>query len=614
KSLLFPDSKGNQTWYYWPTGAVQTIVTDNDGPATGTVTNHYSYNKRGLLTGESVTQSGWYSWGIQYRYDGLGNRSGYTTPDQLNVNYSLNALGQPLSVTSGWGTHASGISYYPNGAIKQFTYGNGIVHTMDQNARQLPIRTVDGAVQNLVYSYDHNGNVEAIGDYVQGGGDGSHSRWMTYDGLDRLTSVGSCMFGGDCWHRFTYNALDNLTSWKLAGVKDYAAYVYDATNRLIGIQNSVAATVVGLSYDPQGNLENKNGQAYHFDYGNRLREVVGKESYRYDGYGRRLSARSATDGDILSMYGQDGQLVFRQDWRRNLSLPHIYLGNSLLATIEWNFVTNTGELRYQHTDALGSPTVVTNASGQVVERNNYEPYGSVIGKPNYGGIGFTGHVQDAATGLTYMQQRYYDPTIGRFLSVDPVTAYSNPVGAFNRYWYANNSPYKFTDPDGRQVVCDENRCSGTVRNHLDELYVLAVYASRIIENAIVNTVTQPGLQVPEEAIRELAQTNQNESEGNTNPYTGPVDKPVIVVDGDGNAIPVGEGEQVSSSPDGRYQQVRDRDGSPTGTRLDKGGHKGQSDPQAQGPHGHRPGVTDENGNPHLPINEPKLPPLEQKPQ
>nr|WP_295382579.1 RHS repeat-associated core domain-containing protein [Pseudoxanthomonas sp.] len=453
KSLFFPDGKGNQTWYYWPTGAVQTIVTDNDGPGQGTVTNHYSYNKRGLLTGESVTQSGWYSWGIQYRYDGLGNRSGYTTPDQLNVNYSLNALGQPLSVTSGWGTHASGISYYPNGAIKQFTYGNGIVHTMDQNARQLPIRTVDGAVQNLVYSYDHNGNVEAIGDYIQGGGDGSHSRWMTYDGLDRLTSVGSCMFGGDCWHRFTYNALDNLTSWKLAGVKDYAAYVYDATNRLIGIQNSAAATVVGLSYDPQGNLDNKNGQAYRFDYGNRLREVTGKESYRYDGYGRRLSARSPTDGDILSMYGQGGQLIFRQDWRRKLSLPHIYLGSSLLATIEWNFVTNTGELRYQHTDALGSPTVVTNASGQVVERNNYEPYGSVIGKPNYGGIGFTGHVQDAATGLTYMQQRYYDPTCGCFLSVDPVTAYSNgDMRFFNRYAYAFNNPYRFTDPDGRQSV------------------------------------------------------------------------------------------------------------------------------------------------------------------
>jgi hypothetical protein len=51
-----------------------------------------------------------------------------------------------------------------------------------------------------------------------------------------------------------------------------------------------------------------------------------------------------------------------------------------------------------------------------------------------------------------MQQRYYDPSFGRFLSVDPLTAYENPVGAFNGYRYGNNNPYKFVDPDGRQVA------------------------------------------------------------------------------------------------------------------------------------------------------------------
>lgn len=56
------------------------------------------------------------------------------------------------------------------------------------------------------------------------------------------------------------------------------------------------------------------------------------------------------------------------------------------------------------------------------------------------------------TGLTYMQQRYYDPQIGRFLSVDPVTAYEKPGQNFNRYWYANVNPYKFSDPDGRNAV------------------------------------------------------------------------------------------------------------------------------------------------------------------
>lgn len=51
-----------------------------------------------------------------------------------------------------------------------------------------------------------------------------------------------------------------------------------------------------------------------------------------------------------------------------------------------------------------------------------------------------------------MQQRYYDPSIGRFLSVDPVTAHAKPGQNFNRYWYGNNNPYKFTDPDGRVAI------------------------------------------------------------------------------------------------------------------------------------------------------------------
>jgi uncharacterized protein RhaS with RHS repeats len=59
--------------------------------------------------------------------------------------------------------------------------------------------------------------------------------------------------------------------------------------------------------------------------------------------------------------------------------------------------------------------------------------------------------------MNYMQQRYYDPGIGRFLSVDPVTANGNTGANFNRYWYANNNPYRFTDPDGRAVLDDLKR-------------------------------------------------------------------------------------------------------------------------------------------------------------
>ncbi|KAF1707377.1 hypothetical protein CSC73_12785 [Pseudoxanthomonas sacheonensis] len=131
---------------------------------------------------------------------------------------------------------------------------------------------------------------------------------------------------------------------------------------------------------------------------------------------------------------------------------NVYLGGSLVATIDHDWPSNAViATKYQHTDALGSPVAVTNEAGTVIDRTNYEPYGAAINKPAYEGIGYTGHVMDGATGLTYMQQRYYDPVCGCFLSVDPVTAYdTGDMRHFNVYAYAYNNPYTFDDPDGRK--------------------------------------------------------------------------------------------------------------------------------------------------------------------
>jgi RHS repeat-associated protein len=113
---------------------------------------------------------------------------------------------------------------------------------------------------------------------------------------------------------------------------------------------------------------------------------------------------------------------------------------------------------YYHTDALGTPVVMTDSSGNVItgSRREFEPYGRQLSPtPVADGPGYTGHVSDAATGLDYMQQRYYDPLCGCFLSVDPV-AVDKVGGNFNRYWYAINNPYRFKDLDGRQSYEDLN--------------------------------------------------------------------------------------------------------------------------------------------------------------
>ena len=104
---------------------------------------------------------------------------------------------------------------------------------------------------------------------------------------------------------------------------------------------------------------------------------------------------------------------------------------------------------YYYNDAQGSPVVAADAQGNVIERTDYAPYGATLNRPIHDGPGYTGHEEDSATGLTYMQQRFYDSQSGQFISTDPVLPDGGTGASFNRYAYASDNPYRYTDPDGR---------------------------------------------------------------------------------------------------------------------------------------------------------------------
>jgi len=111
------------------------------------------------------------------------------------------------------------------------------------------------------------------------------------------------------------------------------------------------------------------------------------------------------------------------------------------------------KVTYYYTDAQGTPLVaVDGATGAQVSAVDYRPYGAqTLGSPQ-DGPGYTGHVSDADTALVYMQARYYDPQIGRFLSIDPATpSIGNPL-TFNRFSYGANNPIRFIDLDGRRYA------------------------------------------------------------------------------------------------------------------------------------------------------------------
>lgn len=112
----------------------------------------------------------------------------------------------------------------------------------------------------------------------------------------------------------------------------------------------------------------------------------------------------------------------------------------------------TDVVRYYHTDAIGSVRVITDASGSVVERHDYKPFGEEWS----GGSGaatkrFTGQERDQESGLEYFAARYLETELGRFIRPDD-PGYGHPFDpqSMNLYAYARNNPLRFVDPSGHE--------------------------------------------------------------------------------------------------------------------------------------------------------------------
>ena len=435
-ATAFGDGSPGITRRYTADGLLASITSGGSNGSTWT----YGYNNRRLLTQESLVLGAAHA-RFARSYDSHGNLAQLTYPDGATVAYAPNALGLATQVSG----HASDVTWAPNGALAGFTYANGIVHSVTQNVRGLTAQASDRGVTEDNYSYDEEANILAISDGMPGG---IATRHMAYDGLDRLVIADS----GGVWGqgRYGYDPLGNLRTSHVGS--RHTTHVFDGANRLAQLVSNGVATNYG--YDAQGNVTGKGNAQFLFDLGNRL-IASGTSSYAYDGLGRR-TVQNGTDGrQRVQMYSQDGQLLYgvhKPAGGAASSMRYVYLDGKVIAEVD---STVSGGVRYLHTDGLGSPVARTDATGALVDRTRYEPYGATAAGsvPGTGAdnVGFTGHANDPDTGLVYMQQRYFDPVAARFLSVDPVTTDADSGSGFNRFNYANNNPYRYIDPDGRMV-------------------------------------------------------------------------------------------------------------------------------------------------------------------
>jgi len=209
-------------------------------------------------------------------------------------------------------------------------------------------------------------------------------------------------------------------------------------------------------YDDEGQLSDKDGTAYTFDYEHRLKTIGSTVIYTYDGMGNRLQAvRSGVTTRYI--YDASGNLIAEADGNNNITKYYIY-GKGLMA-----MVTVAGDIYCYHFNATGSTIAMTNSSQTVVNKYAYTPFGIIsqqveaVSQP-FKYVGQYG-VTAEPNGLYYMRARYYDPTIGRFISEDPAGFGGGDV---NLYAYVGNNPVLIIDPTG---LCGEIQKGKTIMEY-----------------------------------------------------------------------------------------------------------------------------------------------------
>ncbi|WP_205795757.1 RHS repeat-associated core domain-containing protein [Micromonospora sp. CMU55-4] len=332
-------------------------------------------------------------------------------------------------------------------------------------------------VLNTFYDYDASGNITKIDDNT--GARPRDTQCFTYDHQRRLTEAWTpasfdctakpqteTQLGGPApyWQQWSFGApndpegrIGNRRTQIERGTPTgtvTTSYSYPTagtpqSHRLNGWSrtDNTGTTTGSYTYDEAGNTKSRPGksgqQALTWDVEGHLASVTdstGTSSYIYDAGGNRLIATDPT-GSTLFLGDQE---IRKNGTTGQVTATRYYsFGGEVVAQR-----TVTG-ITWLASDHQGTSQVsVANDTNQTITQRRQTPYGSPRGAavtwPNQ--QGFLGGYQDP-TGLTHLGAREYDPTIGRFISVDPINDPGNPQ-QLSAYAYASNNPVTFSDPSG----------------------------------------------------------------------------------------------------------------------------------------------------------------------
>jgi RHS repeat-associated protein len=332
---------------------------------------------------------------VGYAYDDNGNIIAVTYPDGKSVTYAYDNLNRLTSVTD-WNGRVISYSYLKDSRPQSATYPNGMTvnYTYDNAGRQTG-KTVKRSDNTIIASY--NFILNDVGNII------SETREEPYD---KMILPGSEV-------NYTYNS---------------ANLIQTAGN-------------VSFAFDANGNTTSRGDANYSYDLSDKLTSGGGF-NFEYDGLGNIRS--NGSKRYLIDVTGM-GNVLAETDMSGNPTAYYLY-GQGLEACI-----LPDGTTKYYVSDYRGSVVAMVDASASanITHKYQYDDFGNLTQKEEsdanpFRYVGKYG-VMYANDNLYYMRARFYDPTIGRFLSEDP-------IWSTNLYPYADNNPVMGVDPMGESVL------------------------------------------------------------------------------------------------------------------------------------------------------------------
>lgn len=484
----------------------------------------YSYlNKRIEKVDTQITAGDFNNiYTTQYTYDSYGRLKTRKLPTDLTVRHDYNGRGYLYRLVD----QDSNLTMKTISAVDAFgnarseIYGNGLTTNRivsGLNGLVTDISTNKGGqyIQNEGFSWLSNGMLERrVSSHPLSSTSQAREEEYTYDSLNRLKEAEASV-GGLAKRQVStqYDLLGNLKS-KTSNVSSdlqVTNYAYDRINGA-GKHGLTSAVVDGenvvFHYDANGAItryENAVNDDKWIDWSGRqlpakvtvgisstTSNPVARDSFLYGPTGKRYYRKSEwlsgaakkIDNTFYALGYTDTRPGNDPEYQR---VERVQVDSNIVhirRTAHTGIVTK--DIEYQHRDHQGSVVAITDQSGAVVVHLANDPFGARRNADWAAGLGeaeietlltdlgisvsrgYTDHEHLDRTGLIHMNGRIYDPSLGRFISPDPIVQAPLYSQSWNRYAYVFNGPTTYTDPSGYRCIDSKNEQKGTLCNLEDE--------------------------------------------------------------------------------------------------------------------------------------------------